>query len=165
MAKAQGSIVGLVNNDIEVISPDWLTEMVSWAVQPDVGCVGAKLYYPDDTIQHAGVIVGLGGVAGHSHKHFPRHHPGYFYRLKVLQNLFAVMAACLLIRKTLFEEVGGLNEIDLTVAFNDVDLCLKVQELAATKRRTPYAELYHLESVSRGLEDAPGKNGAFQRRD
>ncbi|WP_256749444.1 glycosyltransferase [Mesorhizobium sp. Mes31] len=161
VGKAKGSIIGLVNNDIEVISPDWLTEMVSWAVQPDVGCVGAKLYYGNDTIQHGGVIVGLGGVANHSHKHFPRHHPGYFCRLKVLQNLSAVTAACLLIRKSLFQEVGGLNEVDLTVAFNDVDLCLKVQEAGYSNVWTPYAELYHLESVSRGVEDAPEKMARF----
>lgn len=161
VGKAKGSIIGLVNNDIEVISPDWLTEMVSWAVQPDVGCVGAKLYYGNDTIQHGGVIVGLGGVANHSHKHFPRHHPGYFCRLKVLQNLSAVTAACLLIRKSLFKEVGGLNEVDLTVAFNDVDLCLKVQEAGYSNVWTPYAELYHLESVSRGVEDAPEKMARF----
>lgn len=160
--KAKGSIIGLVNNDIEVISPDWLTEMVSWAVQPDVGCVGAKLYYANDTVQHGGVIVGVGGVAGHSHKHFPRHHPGYFSRLKVLQNLSAVTAACLLIRKNLFEEVGGLNDVDLTVAFNDVDLCLKVQEAGYTNVWTPYAELYHLESISRGAEDAPEKMARFK---
>ncbi|RUZ78752.1 glycosyltransferase [Mesorhizobium sp. M7A.F.Ca.US.006.01.1.1] len=162
VGKAKGSIIGLVNNDIEVISPDWLTEMASWAVQPDVGCVGAKLYYANDTVQHGGVIVGVGGVAGHSHKHFPRHHPGYFSRLKVLQNLSAVTAACLLIRKSVFEEVGGLNEIDLTVAFNDVDLCLKVQEAGYTNVWTPYAELYHLESISRGAEDAPEKMARFK---
>ncbi|TIR25666.1 MAG: glycosyltransferase [Mesorhizobium sp.] len=159
---AKGSIIGLINNDIEVISPDWLTEMVSWAIQPDIGCVGAKLYYADDTIQHAGVIVGVGGVAGHSHKYFPRHHPGYFARLKVLQNLSAVTAACLLIRKNVFEEVGGLNEVDLTVAFNDVDLCLKAQEAGYLNVWTPYAELYHLESISRGAEDAPEKVERFK---
>lgn len=161
VGEAKGSIIGLVNNDIEVISSDWLTEMVSWAVQPDVGCVGAKLYYANDTIQHGGVIVGLGGVACHSHKDFPRDHPGYFFRLKVLQNLSAVTAACLLIRKSVFEEVGGLNEIDLTVAFNDVDLCLKVREAGYSNVWTPYAELYHLESVSRGVEDAPEKVARF----
>ncbi|TPJ68445.1 glycosyltransferase family 2 protein [Mesorhizobium sp. B2-7-1] len=161
VGEAKGSIIGLVNNDIEVISPDWLTEMVSWAIQPDVGCVGAKLYYANDTIQHGGVIVGLGGVACHSHKDFPRDHPGYFFRLKVLQNLSAVTAACLLIRKSVFEEVDGLNEIDLTVAFNDVDLCLKVREAGYSNVWTPYAELYHLESVSRGVEDAPEKIARF----
>lgn len=159
--KAKGSIVGLVNNDIEVISPDWLTEMVSWAVQPDVGCVGAKLYYADDTIQHAGVILGLGGVAGHSHKYFPRSAHGYFARLKLVQNLSAVTAACLLVRKEVYQEVGGLNEIDLKVAFNDVDFCLKLDEAGYRNVWTPFAELYHLESISRGAEDSPEKARRF----
>lgn len=163
VAQAKGEIVGLVNNDIEVISPDWLTEMVSWAAQDDVGCVGAKLYYANDTIQHAGVILGLGGVAGHSHKHFRRDHPGYFFRLKVAQNLSAVTAACLLVRKTVFQRVGGLNETDLTVAFNDVDLCLKAQAAGYLNVWTPYAELYHLESMSRGAEDNPEKEMRFEQ--
>jgi glycosyltransferase involved in cell wall biosynthesis len=161
--KAKGSIVGLINNDIEVISPDWLTEMVSWAVQPDVGCVGAKLYYADDTIQHAGVILGLGGVAGHSHKHFPRDHPGYFFRLKVIQNFSAVTAACLIVRKEIYEEVGGLNAKDLEVAFNDVDFCLKVRDAGYRNIWTPFAELYHLESKSRGAEDSPEKKNRFNK--
>ncbi|MGN6464591.1 MAG: glycosyltransferase family 2 protein [Rhizobiaceae bacterium] len=161
--KAKGSIVGLVNNDIEVISPDWLTEMVSWAVQPDIGCVGAKLYYADDTIQHAGVILGIGGVAGHSHKLFPRSSPGYFARLKLVQNLSAVTAACLLVRKEVYGEVGGLNEKDLKVAFNDVDFCLKVREAGYQNVWTPFAELYHLESKSRGEEDSLEKKERFNK--
>ncbi|WP_159588043.1 glycosyltransferase family 2 protein [Chelativorans xinjiangense] len=160
--KTAGSVIGLVNNDIEVISPDWLTEMVSWAIQPDVGCVGAKLYYSNDTLQHGGVITGLGGVAGHSHKHFSRSHPGYFFRLKVVQNLSAVTAACLVVRKNVFEEVDGFNEKDLTIAFNDVDFCLKVREAGYLNVWTPYAELYHLESISRGAEDDPNKIRRFQ---
>jgi GT2 family glycosyltransferase len=163
VARARGSIVGLINNDIEVISPDWLTEMVSWAVQPDIGCVGAKLYYANDTIQHGGVILGIGGVAGHSHKYFPREHPGYFSRLKVVQNLSAVTGACLLVRKDVYEAVGGLNEDALTVAFNDVDFCLKVREAGYRNVWTPYAELYHLESESRGAEDNPDKVRRFQQ--
>lgn len=162
VSRSSGSIVGLINNDIEVISPNWLTEMVSWAIQPDVGCVGAKLYYEDDTIQHAGVIVGLGGVAGHSHKHFPREHLGYFARLKLLQNLSAVTAACLLVRKSVYEEVHGLEEKNLAVAFNDVDLCLKVRKSGYVNVWTPYAELYHLESVTRGAEDDAEKLARFQ---
>lgn len=161
--KAKGSIVGLINNDIEVISPDWLTEMVSWAVQPDVGCVGAKLYYADDTIQHAGVILGIGGVAGHSHKYFPRNSPGYFARLKLAQNLSAVTAACLIVRKEVYQEIGGLNEKDLKVAFNDVDFCLKVREAGYSNVWTPFAELYHLESKSRGGEDSPEKKERFNK--
>ncbi len=163
VSEANGEIVGLVNNDIEVISPDWLTEMVSWAAQEDIGCVGAKLYYADDTVQHAGVVLGIGGVAGHSHKHYPRVHRGYFSRLKVLQNLSAVTAACLIVRKDVYESVGGLNEVDLTVAFNDVDFCLRVREAGYANVWTPYAELYHLESVSRGVEDSVEKQERFRK--
>jgi GT2 family glycosyltransferase len=159
---ASGEIVGLINNDIEAISPEWLGEMVSWAVQPDIGCVGAKLYYADQRMQHAGVILGLGGVAGHSHKYASREDPGYFYRLKVVQNLSAVTGACLLVRKEIYDAVGGLNERDLKIAFNDVDFCLRVREAGYSNVWTPYAELYHLESVSRGLEDDPEKIRRFQ---
>lgn len=151
--QAKGEIIGLVNNDIEPINDDWLTEMVSQVCRPQVGCVGAKLYYPNDLIQHGGVILGLGGVAGHSHKYFPRSHPGYFCRLHLIHNLSAVTAACLLLRKSVFEQVGGLNEEHLTVAFNDVDLCLKVREAGYRNLWTPYAELYHHESISRGADD------------
>jgi GT2 family glycosyltransferase len=137
--------------------------MVSWAVQPDIGCVGAKLYYADDTIQHAGVILGIGGVAGHSHKMFPRSSPGYFARLKLAQNLSAVTGACLVVRKEVYEEVGGLNEKDLKVAFNDVDFCLKVREAGYRNIWTPFAELYHYESKSRGEEDSLEKKERFNR--
>ena len=160
---AKGEIIGLINNDIEVINADWLTEMTSQALRDDVGCVGAMLYYPNDTIQHAGVICGLGGVAGHSHKYFPKDHPGYFKRLQLVQNLSAVTAACLLVKKTVFDEVGGLNELDLTVAFNDVDFCLRVKEQGYRNLWTPYAELYHHESISRGAEDNPEKVARFNR--
>ncbi|MGH6761195.1 MAG: glycosyltransferase family 2 protein [Phyllobacterium sp.] len=163
VAQAKGSIIGLINNDIEVISTDWLTEMVSWTVQSDIGCVGAKLYYGDDTIQHAGVILGIGGTAGHSHKHADRHSAGYYHRLKVVQNLSAVTGACLLVRKDVFNEVGGLNEEHLSVAFNDIDFCLKVRKAGYQNVWTPYAELYHLESVSRGAEDTPEKLARFQK--
>lgn len=158
-----GEIIGLINNDVEVISPEWLTEMVSHAIRPDIGCVGAKLYYSNDTIQHAGVITSLGGVAGHSHKHYPRNSVGYFHRLVLTQNLTAVTAACLLIKRTIYNEVGGLNEKDLTVAFNDVDFCLKVHSAGYRNLWTPYAELYHHESISRGAEDNPEKIARFNR--
>ena len=158
---AKGSIIGLVNNDIEVINPEWLTEMVSQCLRPEIGCVGAKLYYPDDTLQHGGVILSLGGVAGHSHKYFPRTHPGYFHRLSLVQTLSAVTAACLLIRKEVFELVLGLDEENLKVAFNDVDFCLKVREAGYRNLWTPYAELYHYESISRGTEDSPEKIARF----
>ena len=158
---ARGELVGLVNNDIEVISPEWLTEMASHALRPDIGCVGAKLYYADETIQHAGVIAGLGGVAGHSHKYFPRAASGYFHRLKIIQNLSAVTAACMVVRKSVYEQVGGMEEAGLGIAFNDVDFCLKVREAGYRNLWTPYAELYHYESKSRGAEDTPDKVERF----
>ena len=160
---AEGSIIGLVNNDIEVITPDWLTEMVSWAVQPRIGCVGAKLYYGDDTIQHAGVVVGMGGVAGHAHKHRSRFDNGYFGNLRLVQNMSAVTAACLLVRKHIYYEVGGMDDIHLPVAFNDVDFCLKVREAGYKCVWTPFAELYHHESKTRGYEDTPEKQARAAR--
>lgn len=159
---AKGSLIGLVNNDIEVISPEWLAEMVSQVCRPEVGCVGAKLYFENGTIQHAGVICGLGGVAGHSHKYFPRTHPGYFSRLLLTQSLSAVTAACLLVRREVYEQVNGLDEVNLRIAFNDIDFCLKVREAGYRNLWTPYAELYHYESVSRGTEDTPEKQERFQ---
>lgn len=160
---ARGEVIGLVNNDIEPINGDWLIEMVGQALRPEIGCVGAKLYYPNDTIQHGGVILGIGGVAGHSHKYFSRNEYGYFSRLHLVQNLSAVTAACLLLRKSVFEEVGGLDEENLAVAFNDVDLCLKVREAGYRNLWTPYAELYHHESVSRGADNTMAKRRRAQR--
>ena len=158
---AKGTILGLINNDVEVISPEWLTEMVSHAIRPDIGCVGAKLYFGNNTIQHAGVILGIGGVAGHSHKYFNRADYGYFSRLCLTQSLSAVTAACLIVRKEIFEKVGGLDEENLTVAFNDVDFCLKVSEKGYRNLWSPYAELFHHESISRGSEDSPEKISRF----
>ncbi|WP_444932173.1 glycosyltransferase [Microbulbifer sp. SSSA002] len=160
---ARGDIIGLINNDIEPINEDWLTEMVGQVQRPQIGCVGAKLYYPNDTIQHGGVILGIGGVAGHSHKYFSRHEYGYFSRLHLIQNLSAVTAACLLIRKEVFEEVAGLDAENLAIAFNDVDLCLRVREAGYRNIWTPYAELYHHESVSRGADDTLAKRRRAQR--
>ncbi|MGX1201886.1 glycosyltransferase family 2 protein [Marinobacter sp. MBR-105] len=162
-SKSRGSIIGLINNDIEVISPEWLTEMVRQAVRPEIGCVGAKLYYGNGQIQHAGVVLGLGGVAGHSHKYFDAQNTGYFHRLVLPQNIAAVTAACLLVRRDVFDEVGGLDEENLTVAFNDVDFCLKVFSAGYKNLWTPFAELYHHESISRGAEDSPEKLKRFQR--
>ena len=161
VSHAFGEVVGLINNDIEVISKHWLTEMIQHALRPEIGAVGAKLYYDNNTIQHAGVIVGLGGVAGHSHKHFHREEYGYFSRLQIIQNLSAVTSACLLIRKKLYQEVGGMNETHLEVAFNDVDFCLEIGKKGYRNLWTPYAELYHLESVSRGAEDTEEKKMRF----
>ena len=151
---AQGEILGFINNDIEVIDPGWLREMVAQAVQSGVGAVGAKLYYRDDTIQHGGVVLGMGGVAGHPHSRYPRSDPGYFGRLQLVHNLSCVTAACMLMPKRIFHEVGGFDEVNLMVAFNDVDLCLKVREAGYSIVWTPYAELYHLESASRGYDYA-----------
>lgn len=160
---ARGSILGLINNDIEVIGPDWLSEMVSHAAREDIGCVGAKLYYPDDTIQHGGVVCGIGGVAGHSHKYRPRDDDGYFSRMRIVHNTSAVTAAVLLLRREVFEQVGGLDETGLRVAFNDVDLCLKVMQAGYRNLWTPFAELYHHESISRGTDETPEKRERFMR--
>lgn len=158
---AVGEIIGLINNDIEVIEPNWLGEMVSIALQDGVGAVGAKLLYPDDSLQHGGVVLGVGGVAGHSHKHISVNDPGYFSRAGVISSFSAVTAACLIIRKSIYEQVEGLNETDLTVAFNDVDFCLRVREAGYRNVWTPYALLYHHESATRGFEDNPEKQARF----
>lgn len=161
VAHARGSIVGLLNNDLEVINPDWLDEMVAHAVRPEIGCVGAKLLYPDGTLQHAGIILGLGGVANHAFYRQPGHTDGYKNRARLAQNYSAVTGACLLVRKAVYEQVGGLNERDLAVAFNDVDFCLKVRAAGYLNLWTPFAELYHHESASRGTEDTPEKQARF----
>ncbi len=163
VGKTDANIIGLVNNDTKVITPEWLTEMVSLAMQPGVGAVGARLWYPDDTLQHAGVILGIGGVAGHSHNGLPRTDPGYFGRAALLQTISAVTAACLVIRREIYLEVGGMDEDNLHVAFNDVDFCLKVRELGYRNVWTPYAEMYHHESATRGYEDNPIKRQRFER--
>lgn len=154
VAQCDGELVCLVNNDIEVISPGWLEEMAAHALRPEVGAVGAMLYYPDDTIQHAGVIVGLHGVADHIHAGRPRGWRGHGGRACVAQELSAVTAACLLVRRSTYLEVGGLDE-RLAVAFNDVDFCLRVRERGFHNIWTPHAELYHHESASRGSDAAP----------
>lgn len=159
---ARGEIIGLLNNDLEIIHADWLREMVSQVVRPQVGCVGAMLYYPNETIQHAGVIVGLGGVAGHGFRDFPRGTEGKFNRARLVQNYSSVTAACLLVRRSVFEQVGGLDE-GLAVAFNDIDFCLKVQAAGYRNLWTPFAECYHHESASRGAEDTPEKHERFRK--
>lgn len=159
-AQARGEVLALVNNDIEVIDGGWLEEMASHAMRPGNGAVGAMLYYPDDRIQHAGVIIGLGGVAGHAYTAMPKGFPGQHHRAQLTQNLTAVTAACLLVRKDVFEEVGGLDE-SLEVAFNDIDFCLRIAEHGYRNVWTPWAELYHYESASRGYEDNPVKKARF----
>ncbi len=152
VAQCDGELVCLLNNDIEVISPDWLEEMAGHALRPEVGAVGAMLYYPNETIQHAGVIVGMHGVADHIYAGKPRGWSGQGGRASVTQELSAVTAACLLIRRAAWLEVGGMDE-RLAVAFNDVDLCLRLREHGYHNIWTPHAELYHHESASRGRDD------------
>ena len=161
--ESNGDILGLINNDIEVIAPEWLDEMVSHVVRPEVGAVGAKLLFPNDTLQHGGVILGVGGVANHAHLHMPRHHNGYFARMSVTQQFSAVTAACLLVRKSVYEEAQGLDEKNLVVAFNDVDFCIRLTKLGYKNVWTPYAELYHHESATRGQDIAPEKRARFVR--
>lgn len=160
IAQCDADVVGLVNNDIEVITPDWLEEMVSHAIRPDVGAVGAMLYYPNDTIQHAGVILGVHGVAAHAYVGMVRGYPGHGGRARVAQELSAVTGACLLVRRDRFEEVGGLDE-GLAVAFNDIDFCLRLRDAGYRNIWTPFAELYHHESASRGREDTAEKKARF----
>jgi GT2 family glycosyltransferase len=159
---AKGEIIGLINNDVEVISQNWLGDMVGHAQREDIGCVGAKLLYPDNRVQHAGVVMGYGGGAGHAHKYFPRYHSGYLHRLVATNNFSAVTAACLLVKKSDYEAVNGLNEKDLTVAFNDVDFCLNILKLGRRNIYCAEAELYHHESVTRGYEDTKEKQQRFQ---
>lgn len=161
--ESKGSLIGLVNNDIEVINPDWMNELVAQASRPDIGCVGAKLYYPNNSIQHAGVVLGLGGVAGHPFKYFDGNSDGYFGRAKIVQNYSAVTGACLFVKKELFNKVGGLDQVNLKVAFNDVDLCLKIRELGYRNLWTPYANLVHHESLSRGTDSDGDKLLRFRR--
>ena len=161
VAQSGGDIVALINNDIEAISKGWIREMAGWAWQDGVGCVGAKLLYPNETLQHAGVILGIGGVAGHSHKYFSADSHGYFARPQLHQTLSAVTAACLFVRRSTFDAVGGLDEEGLKVAFNDVDFCLKVREKGFRNVYTPFAVAYHYESISRGAEDDPVKVARF----
>jgi GT2 family glycosyltransferase len=160
---AQGNVVVLLNNDIEVISCDWLTEMVGHALRPEVGAVGAKLLYPNGMVQHAGVALGIGGVAGHVHRYLGETEPGYYYRAIATQNYSVVTAACLAVRKRVYEDVGGLDAVNLKVAFNDVDFCLKLLKAGYRNVFTPYALLYHHESLSRGHDDTPEKKAIFEQ--
>jgi O-antigen biosynthesis protein len=163
---AQGEVLVLLNNDTEVIEPRWLEIMVSHAVRPGIGPVGAKLLYPDNSIQHAGVVLGLGGqsgAAGHAHYKFPGDSPGYFGRISLTSNFSAVTGACLAVRRDLYLKVGGLDEENLRVAFNDVDFCLKLGELGYRCVYAPDAVLYHHESASRGAEDNPEKKARFKQ--
>ncbi|HEX4386684.1 MAG TPA: glycosyltransferase family 2 protein [Myxococcales bacterium] len=160
---AKGEVLGFLNNDLEAIDGGWLEEMVSQAMRPEVGAVGAKLLFPNGTVQHAGIILGLGDdrVAGTPHRGIPRDSPGYGGRAAAVQELSAVSAACLVMRKQVFEEVGGFDAVNLAVAYNDVDLCLRLRERGYRVLWTPYAELYHKESASRGSDRTPENRDRF----
>ena len=161
-AFANGEYFCFLNDDIEVINNEWLGELISHAQNPQVGCVGAKLYYPSGLIQHAGVVLGIGGVAGHVYKGMSKSYPGYFGRALLQQSKSAVTAACLMVKKSIYEEVGGFDE-KLAVAFNDIDFCIKVKSMGYTNVWTPFAELIHHESLTRGKEDTPEKKLRFQK--
>lgn len=160
--KAQGEYLLFLNNDVEILTPDWIEEMLQNCQQENVAAVGAKLYYPDDTIQHAGVVLGLGGIAGHIMCRASREDPGYFGRMISVQEISAVTAACMMVKKSEFDSVKGFDET-FQVAFNDIDLCMKFRAAGKKIVFTPYAELYHYESKSRGLEDTPEKQFRFDK--
>jgi GT2 family glycosyltransferase len=159
---AKGEYLLFLNNDTEIISQNWLSEMLSLCQLDDVGAVGAMLYYPDNTIQHAGVITGLGGYAGHSHKYAYRGRSGYMFRLACVQELSAVTAACMMVKRKAFDDVGGFDE-GFKVAFNDVDLCLRMRRRGYDILFTPYAELYHHESKSRGTDEEGEAKTRFEK--
>ncbi|MGO9685145.1 MAG: glycosyltransferase [Steroidobacteraceae bacterium] len=153
---SRSDYICFLNNDTIVITPDWLEDMVGYASQSGVGCVGAKLYYTNGAVQHAGIVLGLGEVSGHVFLNRSRDDSGYFGRLLVASNYSAVTGACLLVRRSIFIEVGGFDESELPVTFNDIDFCIKVRSSGYRNVVTPYAELFHFESTSRGHDgDAP----------
>jgi O-antigen biosynthesis protein len=160
---AKGEVIGLLNNDIEVIEGDWLSELVSRAILPDIGAVGPKLLYGNGSLQHAGIILGIGGWAGHSHKGFSGDSHGYAARVSLASEFSAVTGACLIIRKEIFKKAGGLDAENLKIACNDVDFCLRVNELGYRNVYTPFATLYHHESATRGYEDTPEKKLRFKK--
>lgn len=161
-ALAQGEVLVMMNNDIEAIEPQWLDAMVAQAMRPEIGAVGALLLYPDDTIQHGGVVLGIGGVAGHVHHRLPADAHGYFGRARLAQRFSAVTAACLAVRRSCWDAVQGLDE-GLAVAFNDIDFCLRLQRAGYRNLWTPLARLYHHESASRGSDEVPEKRERFNR--
>ena len=164
VSHAKGDYILLLNNDTEVITVNWMEELLMYAQREDVACVGAKLYYPDKTIQHAGVVIGLGAhrTAGHTHYKMPRQNLGYMGRLCYAQNVSAVTGACLMVKRALFEEVGGLNE-NLEISLNDVDFCLRLLQKGYLNVFTPFCELYHYESASRGLDDQGEKAERYNK--
>jgi GT2 family glycosyltransferase len=169
-ANASGEVLIILNDDVEALSASWLHELVGQANRPEIGCVGALLLYPDGRVQHAGVVLGINGSAGHAFRYASGDDPGDGFRLQVVHEVSAVTGACLAVRACLFDEVGGFAE-DLPVALNDIDFCLKVQERGYRNLFTPHARLIHRESSSRGLDVTPTRlrrlsreNAAFHRR-
>jgi O-antigen biosynthesis protein len=160
---ARGELLALVNDDVVPENPEWLSEMVSHLLQPGVGAVGARLWYPDGRLQHGGVVVGLGGVAGHAHYQWPRGHPGYFNRAILQQDFSAVTAACMLVRKSIFEAADGFDEQNLGVSFNDIDFCLRMAREGLRIVWTPQANLLHHESASRGRQFGEEQKYEFRR--
>lgn len=158
---SSGEYIVQLNNDTELITPNWLELMLGFCQRKDVGGVGVKLYFPDETIQHAGIIVGVGGIAGNRFKSIPKDGHGYFANESMIQNLSAVTAACIMNPKAIYEEIGYMNE-KLAVAFNDVDFCLKIREKGYLIVYNPYVEFWHYESKSRGQENTPEKIRRFQ---
>ena len=159
--KAKGDYLLFLNNDTEVISSDWIEEMLGFCQRPDTGIVGARLYFGNNTVQHAGTVIGIGGIAGHMFTDMPRERSGYMHKAAIIQDLSAVTAACMMVKRQVFDEVQGFEE-QLSVAFNDVDFCLRVREKQYLVVYDPYVELYHYESKSRGAEDSKEKVRRFQ---
>ncbi len=160
---AKGDYIVLLNNDIEIISPEWLEALLELAQNPEIGAVGGKLYYKDDTIQHAGIVVGMAGIAGPPHHLFHRDDVGYYARAHVIHNVSAVTGACLMVKKQLYETVGGMDNENFGIAYNDIDFCLKLLQRGYRNVFTPYCEMYHFESQSRGYEDTPEKVDRLNR--
>jgi GT2 family glycosyltransferase len=155
---ASGSILGLINNSVEVINPSWLNEMVALSIQKDLGCIGAKLYNGNHTIQHAGFFLNTNNIVLRSHNNFSKYHDGYFGRLKVPQAMSSVSASCLLIRKELYLQAGGMNGANFLTIFNDIDFCLRVRELGYRNVWTPYAELFQYSSKTQSLRETQANN-------
>ena len=161
VSHARGEYLLFLNNDVKIITPGWIKEILGVCQRPEVGAVGVKLIYPDNTIQHAGCVIGIGGIAGHMFVDMPANRTGYLHKASILQDMSAVTAACMMMKRTAFEEAGGFTE-KLSVAFNDVDLCLKVRKNKKLIVYDPYVELYHMESKTRGAEDSTEKVRRFQ---
>jgi glycosyltransferase involved in cell wall biosynthesis len=163
VANTDGEILAFLNNDLEILHSDWLREMVSHVMRPKIGAVGAKLYYPNGKIQHAGVIIGMGGVAGHQFLNMPHDFPGPNGETILVHELSAVTGACMVVRRSTFVEVGGFDAINLPVAFNDIDFCLRLRERGYRNIFTPFAEFIHHESASRGSDLTPDKQERFRK--